>query len=198
MKKKLTALILTLCLILCVVGCGSSDEGGKSNKSLKEIFSVGLDKPEKNAFTPNKTETFQGYSFFLPEYMGDKAPNSYDSTNYYYAEQGGKVAMLMVQISDATGVKESEIKNYTASYMMCIQSSLQEYKSIETEYVTIADHKGYKEYFTCSLSGLKCNAVIYMFLDEANQKVVSFFWGETDNSDYTYFKDVEKIIESVQ
>ncbi len=163
-----------------------------------EIYDFGLSKPEKNEFEPNKSETIFGYTFSLPEYLGDKANNSNDTTSYYYAETDGKVAMFMAQEFESGPMKESHFEDNAETYMSGVRSSMDQYKKYDSCYTTIKGHKAYKEYFDCNMSGLVCHCVLYMFYDETTQKGLSVLWGESDNTEYTYFADVQKIIDSIK
>ena len=163
-----------------------------------EVYDFGLSKPEKNEFEPNKTETIFGHTFTLPEYLGDKAYNSNDTTSYYYAETDGKVAMFMAQEFESGPMKESHFEDNAETYMSGVRSSMDQYKKYDSCYTTIKGHKAYKEYFDCTMSGLVCHCVLYMFYDESTQKGLSVLWGESDNTEYTYFADVQKIIDSIK
>ena len=194
MKKKLIALIMVFCMAFSMVACGKKEV----EISTKGPYNFNSGKTAKNAFSPNKQETLFGYTFTIPEYMGDKAGNSTSDTIYYYAEQNGKVAMLMVQEFSATGMKEEDIEKNAGSYMTGVKSTLTGYKSYQSDYVKIAGHTGYREYLDCTMAGLTCNTVIYMFYDEGKGKGVSIFWSESENTDFTYFDDVQQIVNSVQ
>ena len=89
-----------------------------------EVYDFGLSKPEKNEFEPNKSETIFGYTFSLPEYLGDKANNSNDTTSYYYAETDGKVAMFMAQEFESGPMKESHFEDNAETYMSGVRSSM--------------------------------------------------------------------------
>ena len=194
MKKKLLALIMVMCMALSVVACGKKEV----EVSSKGPYNFGTSKTAKNAFTPNKTESLFGYTFTIPEYLGDKASNSTTDTIYYYAEQNGKVAMLMVQEFSATGMKEEDIEKNADSYMTGVKSSLSGYKQYQADYVKIAGHTGYREYLDCNMAGLTCNTAIYMFYNESTGKGISILWAESENTEFTYFDDVQKIIDSVK
>ena len=173
-----------------------SDDSGKSSDSGEFKYETG--KPEKNGFnsSTNRTESAFGYTFELPDYMGDKASNSTDDTYYYYAEVGGKVAFLMLQEFPIPNAKESDIEENSKNYMSGVKSSLSGYNNQQEDYVTVAGHKAYRNYFDCSMSGLDCNDVLYMFYDENTGKGLSIFWCESTNTEFSYFEDVEKIVDS--
>lgn len=156
-------------------------------------------KQQKNGFDNNIEIIVGAYCFLIPTYW----EADIEEADYYraYAETSGKVAMLFINSSfdEEDPVTYEILAQETESGEM---SKAFTYWFDECGEVTIKSFdngvvKGFTYEMEVSINGLEGNAMIVTFPDEKNNHWVTASLCETNNTEYSYTEDFEKIINSI-
>ena len=196
MKKKALLLLLSLFVCASVASC-SPDASSEDSRPESQSESVEDSREEKNDFNvdTNTTSTFFGYEISFPS-SWTTGTNTLD-TETYYAESGDAVAMFQMQcisspfenFDELNADKDSLGKSYGDAYDSFDVSDLTEY--------SISGTKGLLYDFTGSTSGLNVHGKTLVFVSESGGNLISFQMIQSDNTEYSYFDDFEKILDSV-
>lgn len=196
MKKKTLLLLLSLFVCASVASCspGASSEDSRSESQSEAVEDSREEKNDFNVDT-NTTSTFFGYEISFPS-SWTVGTNTLD-TETYYAESGDAVAMFQMQCVSSPFVsfdelnadKDSLSESYGDAYDSFDVSDLTEY--------SISGTKGLLYDFTGSTSGLDVHGKMLVFVSESGGNLISFQMIQSDNTEYSYFDDFEKILNSV-
>ena len=196
MKKKTLLLLLSFFVCAAVASC-SPDTSSEDSRSESQSESIEDSREEKNDFNvdTNTTSTFFGYEISFPS-SWTVGTNTLD-TETYYAESGDAVAMFQMQcvsspfgsFNELNADKDSLSESYGDAYDSFDVSDLTEY--------SISGTKGLLYDFTASTSGLDVRGKMLVFVSETGGNLISFQMIQSDNTEYSYFDDFEKILNSV-
>lgn len=177
----------------------TDDDAENEDKSTSYNNIEKENKQQKNGFGKNSEVTVGAYSFSIPTYW----EADIEEADYYraYAETSGKVAMLSINSSfdEEDPVTYEILAKETESGEM---SKAFSYWFDECGEVTIESFdngvvKGFTYEMEVSIKGLGGKAVIVTFPDENNNQWVTASLCESNNTEYSYTEDFEKIIYSI-
>ena len=170
----------------------STQSSGSSASSNARPIKDGFD--EKTNFAVQVA----GVEYSFPDYYELVKGNG--DMDYYYAERGGKVAMIGVQTDQASVKSESEFRSVQNTYIASVA------KSISDEGFTVDSARDVKVAglpgCVAELHGVAQNydtqCVMLFFFNEreSSQGVIALM--QTDNTAYDYSADFEKIIASAK
>lgn len=208
MNKKIIAILLSLCLAALMGGCGGTGESGttgsgagestapaetsESTAPAKEVMD-GFDKET------NQTVTVGNVKFSVPEYYEEDEDKADDGKHFYYAETGKSSVMLYLNGSELDGKsgsfgKEAQ-ETLMNSFLNGVDGSTLKSQELELE---IASLPAGMFTFTGEVSDIPYSAKTYMFYNEEMNSVCLVTLMQTDNSEYDYFPDFDKIVRSAK
>lgn len=201
MKK--TIKTLALCIMLITSGCASGGDKPQNTATAATVEAETTrpsDSPSSSTktvaqdFDPatNKVVALGDYTIEIPSKWDDKAPN-------YYAESGGKAAMLFISSTDVEfQMNDKYIEENCESLIKGYMSSLGEYdlRSVKTTSVN-------NILMDCGVAKSEINDLgvfveVYLFANPSNGALNCISYMESDNTDYTYRKDLGLIVSSVK
>lgn len=199
----LVAAVIAMLVFSCALmtGCNSGSSSGASNAGTS-----GTTKPAKNGFDEktNKTVTMGSYSFSIPEYFEENASKSSDTSKVFQVKNGSSVVGEMVLgLEKATGAHVDTIKNASESR---IESFLKDHeKTIQKNAASVSDAKntniaGYpakSATFIEKGAGEKWTDSYVVFIDTDAAETFTIIFGTTENADFDYSDDYQKIIDSI-
>ena len=204
---KYTALLVTLALTgVFASGCLAAETEAEMQTEKEAVV-----RQQKNGFDEAQTELVEigGFTVKIPSYwQAEEGEISLDGSDqeYYcaYAERQGKVALLQMEanVDDQESVtfslledEEQEIAQaFGQSFDTydCSQSELYELKGSETPV------KGYLWTFTFSVQGQQGDGQFLMFPAEEENRWMQVLMMQTDNTEFDYTGDFQKILESIR
>lgn len=166
----------------------------ESSTSLSKI-------PQKNGFSPtgNIRVIVGNYVFDIPSYW--KSDIHENDLYRAYAETSGKVAMLEISANydEEDPVTYDILKKETDEGLMAIaiESMFDECHLKITKLFDNGKITGFVYYFDFTHEGLSGTGSILYYPSESDNKWMSVCFTQTDNTEYSYDNDVEKIMKSI-
>ena len=184
-------------------GAGASDAEGLEPLSTAQA-AEGLQTPgePKNGFDPatNFTVSTAGLQFQVPSYFKAKTSVGEDGSQYYYAETGSSVAMLMVREdyidmpasrSDFEAAKDA----YVSSMMQAADIFDEVLSSTDYE---LAGRAARVVTTRGAVKGVPVTAKEVFFFEEDLNTVGVLMFGQTDNAQFDYSQDFAKVVTSAR
>lgn len=199
MRKKFLIVLSSVFLCLLAVACSNtnpsenaSDIAG-SESSAEEADA----REEKNDFdtSANTTETFFGYDISFPSSWVE-GNNTLD-TETYYAESGEAVAMFQMQCISSPFDSFEELDADKDSFGESYGDAFDSFDVSGTSEYPISGTKGILYDYTGSTSGLDVHGKTLVYVSEIGGNLISLQMVQSDNTEYSYFNDFEKILDSV-
>lgn len=199
MRKKFLIVLSSVFLCLLAVACSNtnpsesaSDIAG-SESSAEEADA----REEKNDFdtSTNTTETFFGYDISFPSSWVE-GNNTLD-TETYYAESGEAVAMFQMQCISSPFDSFEELDADKDSFGESYGDAFDSFDVSGTSEYPISGTKGILYDYTGSTSGLDVHGKTLVYVSEIGGNLISLQMVQSDNTEYSYFNDFEKILDSV-
>ena len=199
MRKKFLIILSSVFLCLLAVACSNmnpyenaSDIAG-SESSAEEADA----REEKNDFdtSTNTTETFFGYDISFPSSWVE-GNNTLD-TETYYAESGEAVAMFQMQCISSPFDSFDELNADKDSLGDSYGDAFDSFDVSGTSEYPISGTKGILYDYTGSTSGLDVHGKMFVYVSEIGGNLISLQMVQSDNTEYSYFNDFEKILDSV-
>lgn len=201
MRKKFLIILSSVFLCFFAVACSSS------NTNSSEIVSDSVDsessaedvdtREEKDDFdaTTNTTEVFRGYNISFPS-SWTEGNNTLD-TESYYAESGEAVAMFQMQCISSPFDSFDELNADKDSLGDSYGDAFDSFDVSGTSEYPISGTKGILYDYTGSTSGLDVHGKMLVYVSEIGGNLISLQMVQSDNTEYSYFNDFEKILDSV-
>ena len=201
------ALIVTLAFTAAFAsGCLAAETEAEGQTEREAVV-----RKQKDGFDENEASLVEigGYTVKIPSYwQAEEAETSLDGSDqeYYcaYAERQGKVALLQMEanVDDqepvSFSVLEDEEKEIAQAFGQsfdsydCSQSRLYELQGSEQPV------KGFLWDFTFSVQGRQGNGQFLMFPAEEENRWMQVLMMQTDNTDFDYTGDFQKILDSIR
>lgn len=157
--------------------------------------------PQKNGFSPtgNIRVIVGNYVFDVPSYW--KSDIHENDLYRAYAETSGKVAMLEISANydEEDPVTYDILKKETDEGLMAIaiESMFDECHLKITKLFDNGKITGFVYYFDFTHEGLSGTGSVLYYPSESDNKWMSVCFTQTDNTEYSYDNDVEKIMKSI-
>lgn len=157
--------------------------------------------PQKNGFSPtsNIKVTVGNYVFVVPSYW--KSDIHENDLYRAYAETSGKVAMLeiLANYDEEDPVTYDILKKETDEGLMAaaVESWFDECHVKKTEPFDNGKIKGFVYQIDFVHEGLSGTGSVLYYPSESDNKWMLISLTQTDNTEYSYDNDVEKIMESI-
>lgn len=196
MKKKTLLLLLSLFVCASVASCspGASSEDSQSESQSEAVEDSREEKNDFNVDT-NTTSTFFGYEISFPS-SWTVGTNTLD-TETYYAESGDAVAMFQMQCVSSPFKSFDELNADKDSLGESYGDSFDSFNVSSSTERSISGTKGLLYDYTGATSGLDVHGKMLVFVSETGGNLISFQMIQSDNTEYSYFDDFEKILNSV-
>ncbi|MBE5840625.1 MAG: hypothetical protein E7304_04360 [Butyrivibrio sp.] len=200
--KKIGIGFLVFCII-CVIASlifGNEKEERQEEKTVETTYvEEKIEKEKKDGFdiTANIVRQIGNYEFSIPSYYETAIE---ERENFMaYAEKGEKVVMLQCScFKDDEPIDEDWFKDevrageYAESYL----SSIKESEFMQGGVKRIGDIEGYLMQFRMSFDGVCGTGWHFIFPSVSDNNWVVVELAQSDNSEYDYYNDFEKIINS--
>ena len=199
MKKKLV-LTLSLLAIAILSGCSNtSREDSISPSELSEEDSTEDSREEKNGFSANAntTTTFFGYDISIPSYWKFNEDISDLSTETYYAETGNSVSMLQLKCMSSPFSDFEDFDNQKEEFIESFGNSFDSFDLTDISSLDISNFKGLLFVFSSSSADINYDGRMFCFVSESSNNFIGITLLQSDNTDYNYFSDYEKILNSI-
>ena len=199
MKKK--ALIISSAILagLLLTSCNSAEpSSGDSGDVSSESSAESADpREEKNDFDSetNATVAFFGYDLSLPS-AWTEGDNTLD-TKTYYAESGDAVAMFQMQCVSSPFDNFDELNADKDTFQESYGNAFDSFEVSNISEYPISNTKGILYDYTGSTSGLDIHGRLLVYVSETGGNLISLQMIQSDNTEYSYFDDFEKILNSV-
>ena len=176
----------------------TTEEKVTEEKVTEHVEENTIIKTSKNGYENGTKEVLlEDFSFNIPIYFNDKADNSTDTTYTYYAEKGDRVAVL--QVSNAVKDENNiSFEKYSEVFWDAYSSGLGGAEKIDDTYFDVNGLKCYKVHYSLVYNNLNFEAYTYLIRNTETNEHITFSISESENTDYSYFEDVEKIVDSVK
>lgn len=177
-----------------------------STESTNLDSDILTDKAVKNGFnvSTNKVYTVGNIKFSVPEYYNDERKN--DSSLILFSETGSASAMLNFSLIDNVNFSADSPDRILDSAVQGILKGLENSsisKDIQTHYSADVKVSGLPARATRVMQNIvvdgetyKCYYKIFTIASVSENQIICVTLGQTDNTQYNYFPDFEKIIES--
>lgn len=206
MKKKIVALFLSVIVGFSFAACGNSkakSEVPNSESIATESNSQSSDSEEnntkeKNDFNPdtNTAVNFFGYSLSLPASWSEGDNSSFDC-KYYYAETDGAVAMIQLSCSESFSSDFDGLYFSKDSFIEAFGSAFESFELVQDDICNVGGTQGLSFEFTGSQEDLHLRGKVVSFVCETDNNLISVSLIQSNNTEYDYFADFEKILNSV-
>lgn len=207
MKKKTLILLAVAGVLIISPACGAKRQT-ESTAAREEITLTPTatptteavsEKEEKNDFdeSQNIELTFWGYNLCVPS-TWNKNDGSSLNAETYYAESGDAVAMFQLHCSSSPTDDFDFLYSQKEDMMESFGDSFDTFEVMKFETIDVSDTKGLLCSFTGSSSGLDLSGEICFFISESASNLLSVSLIQTDNTEYSYFSDYKKILESIK
>ena len=193
------AMLVFSCVFM--TGCNSGSNSGASGTN------TGTAKPVRNGFNEktNKSVTMGSYSFSIPDYYVEKNTSSSSDTSktYQIKNDSSVIGVLYLACKQFTGSDADKIKNASASqidtYLKEVEEGIQNNAtSVSNKRNTsVAGYSAKTADFVMDASGETLTGRYVIFIDTSTAETVSLMFGTTENADYDYSSDYQKIIDSI-
>lgn len=195
MKKKILSLLLSFSVCATVVSCSPAPPENSQSKPQSEV--VEDSRKEKNDFdvATNTTKIFCGYNISFPS-SWSKGDNTL-STETYYAESGDAVAMFQMQCISSPFKSFDELNADKDSFGDSYGNAYDSFDVSSSTEHSISGTKGLLYDYTGSTSGLDIHGKMLVFVSEVGGNLISLQMVQSNNTEYSYFDDFEKILNSV-
>lgn len=196
MKKK--ALLISSAIVACLLltACNSSKP---SSEDLDNVISESTSdlREEKNDFNSetNTTITFFGYDLSFPS-SWPEGDNTLDNKTYY-AETGEAVAMFQMQCVSSPFDNFDELNADKDTFSESYGNSFESFNVSSAAEYSVSGTKGILYDYTGSTSGLDVHGKMLVYVSETGGNLISLQMIQSDNTEYSYFEDYEKILDSV-
>lgn len=178
-------------------------------KALTEttVVANNLDKPQKNGFDENtaKKVLSGNYIITIPNYWKEDTPNESGMDYRGYAETGGKVAMLMItSATDTTDPATFEVlyddKDNMIKVLTKTMSKLGNCEFIGSDTYETEELKGmsFDYNFISDEYEVDGKGTYVVFPSEKDNKWIYISIIVTNNADYSYDEDFEKILATIK
>ncbi len=181
---------------------GEQVDSEASDDDKMQESSTSLSKsPQKNGFSPtgNIRVIVGNYVFDVPSYW--KSETNENDLYRAYSETAGKVAMLEISADydEKDPVTYDILKKETDEGLMAIaiESMFDECHLKITKLFDNGKITGFVYYFDFTHEGLSGTGSILYYPSESDNKWMSVCFTQTDNTEYSYDNDVEKIMKSI-
>lgn len=199
MRKRILIILSAVFLCMSMMACSSTDSSGDVSDSTDSPSSTddADARKEKNDFNAetNTTTTFWGYDLSFPS-SWDEGDNTLD-TETYYAESGKAVAMFQMQCISSPFDSFDELNADKDSLGESYGDAFDTFNVSDTSEYPISGTRGILYDYTGSTSGLNVHGKMLVFVSEKAKNLISFQMVQSDNAEYSYFDDFEKILNSV-
>ncbi|MBQ1327226.1 MAG: hypothetical protein IIY49_04230 [Eubacterium sp.] len=180
-----------------------ASETDAQNKEIDKLFTEGpkvavTDKEAKDGFANAVEAKYENLTFQIPDYFKYSEEISSDPNYYYYAEQSETTVVdLTVTIQNGTGIKKEDAKAAKDDFIRALQSTgdVTVTNAFETEiagYYTLGADVNY------NMTNFEGTGRLYFIFDTDVEKIVGIGLVQTNNSQYDYTSDFEKIIASIK
>ena len=163
------------------------------------------EKPEKNGFDSktNKEYTMNSFTISIPSYWYVKTHNSTDLLAY--AEVDGKTAMIQIEAEDFTNKDEYDItydglKTDVENGEMdtLLKSQITIIGDVDTMPFDNGLIRGFVGKFRFNEMSHDGIGNVLFFIPENTRELITIFLVESDNTEYTYLSDFDKILNSIK
>ena len=157
----------------------------------------------KNEFDPatNVTVTVGDIDFQVPSYFWAKTSTSEDGvSNYYYAETGSSVALLMTSVSDVGDIgSDEDFESLKEDYVRGFVESADVLDEIttSTDY-QLAGHIARVMTGKGSVNGIPLTMKFAFFFKPGSTTIGSVAFGQTSNAQFDYSSDFAKVLTSAK
>lgn len=157
----------------------------------------------KNEFDPatNVTVTVGDIDFQVPSYFWAKTSTSEDgASNYYYAETGSSVALLMTSVSDVGDIgSDEDFESLKEDYVRGFVESADVLDEIttSTDY-QLAGHIARVMTGKGSVNGIPLTMKFAFFFKPGSPTVGTIAFGQTSNAQFDYSSDFAKVLTSAK
>ena len=196
MKKRILVVLSSVFLCSLIVACSNANPSGDDTDSKSSVEDADIRK-EKNDFdaATNTTETFWGYDISFPS-SWDGGNNTLD-TKTYYAESGDAIAMFQMQCMDSSFANFDELYSQKDAFIESYGESFDAFGILDSSEYAVADSKGILFYYSAATSGLAMRGKMLVYVSETGNNLICFQMLQSNNTEYSYFDDFEKILDSV-
>ena len=172
------------------------------NQADKE---VGEDRPQRDGIHDSFQVTEAGYEFTIPTYWGESA-----TADHYqgYAEKDGKVAMLEIMVrKDSNGSVKADMFDKEEDRTAAIENVLggmlksgqaTNGKILNSEIYETDAYRGALWKYRIDLQGIGLTAYYLMIPNEDENCLVMLNCGYTDNTEFRYDDDFQRLISMIQ
>ena len=196
MKKRILVVLSSVFLCSLIVACSNANPSGDDTDSKSSVEDADIRK-EKNDFdaATNTTETFWGYDISFPS-SWDEGNNTLD-TKTYYAESRDAIAMFQMQCMDSSFANFDELYSQKDAFIESYGESFDAFGILDSSEYAVADSKGILFYYSAATSGLAMRGKMLVYVSETGNNLICFQMLQSNNTEYSYFDDFEKILDSV-
>ena len=175
--KKWLAILLMVCLVFALTGCGSKSDGSTESAEAEPLR---LDKAGFNSKT-NQVIEVGGYSFEIPDYYVLNEANSGEDHTDYRIANGEAIVRFA---TDKKSVIESDFEKAYDAFLDGMVSALG------------SDAKRNGNYYTTTSNGDPCSGKVEVYNNEAQGILVATIFLQKDSSSADYLPDWEKVLSS--
>ena len=204
---KYTALLVTLALTgVFASGCLAAETEAEMQTEKEAVV-----RQQKNGFDEAQTELVEigGFTVKIPSYwQAEEGEISLDGSDqeYYcaYAERQGKVALLQMEanVDDQESVTFSLLEDEEQEIAQAFGQSFDTYDCSQSELYELKGSenpvKGYLWTFSFSVQGQQGDGQFLMFPAEEENRWMQVLMMQTDNTEFDYTGDFQKILESIR
>lgn len=198
MRKRILVILSSVFLCLFAVACSANPSENASDSAGSESSAVDADaREEKNDFNTatNTTEVFRGYNISFPS-SWTEGNNTLDMETYY-AESGEAVAMFQMQCISSPFDSFDELNADKDSLGESYGDAFDSFDVSDASEYPISGTKGILYDYTGSTSGLDVHGKMLVYVSEIGGNLISLQMVQSNNTEYSYFNDFEKILDSV-
>ena len=184
------------------VADGGTADGGSGDSADTGTTGSGSasknDKKQKNGFdvsTAKETEYF-GYKFQIPDYFPEPEYTESHDEYTFFIEKDKNVYFDMSSVKSNITRDEFESQlNDMPKYAL----EGREANITESDIITMDGHKAIRFDFDYVPEGSNVNAScrIYYFFDDVGKQLICIGFAQSDDSEYDYFSDIEKIVDGM-
>lgn len=211
MKKKIATIALCAIIASSLAACSSNNSEksvsvSQSSSGTSEISSTPTSTPEptssakkdKNGFdkATNTNVTFWGHELSIPSYWVVDEDNSLSTHTYFVDENGIVVAMLQFQCNSTGSMNRDNIESDFNDLLDSLSNSLNAYQFINSSTTSFCNEEAYSADFTCSMNDVLMESRVVSTKHDGSTNMYGFFLLQSADSEYDYFGDFEKMIES--
>ena len=183
-------------------GSSSENTGGDALSESDIVSGLEISEKPKDGFDPltNYTVNVAGVEFQMPSCFKFKASASKDGKNYYYAESGSSVVMVMTferALDSNAGYAEDELPRLKDEFVAGVMTSGSPFDEVASS--TDCELAGYAARivtFRGSVEGLPVKTKMALFLNPETSQIGCVMCGQTTNAQFDYSGDFAKIITS--